>query len=117
MPRYCLLGHVDPDRLDEYRGSSSGGLARPAAGTTRRGMAQLLLFLREDGLLIGYAEADDLALAQRTWPGPRSTHAGRRPWPNCSSRRGPDEAWELIPEVFNLEEQLAASSKGTSPPS
>ena len=18
MPRYCLLGHVDPDRLDEY---------------------------------------------------------------------------------------------------
>jgi hypothetical protein len=31
------------------------------------------------------------------------------------SQGAPDEAWELIPEVFNLEDQLAASSKGTEP--
>jgi len=33
------------------------------------------------------------------------------------SKGAPDEAWELIPEVFNLEDQLAASAKATQPPS
>ena len=35
MPRYCLLGHVDPSRLDEYRRGPSRGVARAARGAAR----------------------------------------------------------------------------------
>ena len=87
---------------------------------TRRdaGWRNYSLFLREDGLLIGYAEADDLALAQQSVA---RTEVNAR-WQAAmaelfQSEGAPDEAWELIPEVFNLEEQLAASSNAMQPPS
>ena len=62
-------------------------------------------------MLIGYAEADDLAAAQEKVA---STGVNAR-WQAAMSQLfqsegAPDEAWELIPEVFNLEDQLAASS-------
>ena len=37
----------------------------------RTGWRNYSLFLREDGLLIGYLECEDLAAAQRGWRKPR----------------------------------------------
>ena len=70
------------------------------------------LFLRDDGLLIGYAEADDLAVAQERWP---RTEVNAR-WQAAmaelfQSEGAPDEAWEIIPEVFNLEDQLGVIAR------
>ena len=118
MPRYCLVGHVNPDRLDEYREAHRTvwpGLLRALRDA---GWRNYTLFLREDGLLIGYAEADDLVLAQQSVA---RTEVNAR-WQAAmaelfQSEGAPDEAWELIPEVFNLEEQLAASSNAMQPPS
>ena len=70
------------------------------------------LFLRDDGLLIGYAEADDLAIAQervaRTEVNARWQAAMAELF---QSEGAPDEAWEIIPEVFNLEDQLRQAGR------
>ena len=114
MPRYCLLGHVDPDRLDEYRDAHRAVWPDLLQALRDAGWRNYSLFLREDGLLVGYAEADDLARAQQNVA---RTEVNTR-WQAAmadlfQSEGAPDEAWELIPEVFNLEDQLAASSKGS----
>jgi L-rhamnose mutarotase len=116
MPRYCLVGHVNPDRLDEYREAHRAVWPDLLQALRDAGWRNYSLFLREDGLLIGYAEADDLGLAQQSVA---RTEVNAR-WQATmaelfQSKGAPDEAWELIPEVFNLEDQLAASSKGTQP--
>ena len=118
MPRYCLLGHVDPGRLDEYRDAHRAVWPDLLQALREAGWRNYSLFLREDGLLIGYAVADDLASAQQNVA---RTEVNAR-WQAAmaelfQSQGAPDEAWELIPEVFNLEDQLAASSKGTQSPS
>ena len=64
MPRYCLLGHVDPNRLDEYRDVHRAVWPELLEALPDAGWRNYSLFLRDDGLLIGYAEADDLAAAQ-----------------------------------------------------
>ena len=61
MPRYCLLGHVDPNRLDEYREAHRAVWPELLEALRDAGWRNYSLFLRDDGLLIGYAEADDLA--------------------------------------------------------
>jgi L-rhamnose mutarotase len=64
MPRYCLLGHVDPTRLEEYREAHRAVWPELLEALRDAGWRNYSLFLRDDGLLIGYAEADDLAVAQ-----------------------------------------------------
>ena len=87
MPRYCLLGHVDPSRLEEYREAHSAVWPELLEALRDAGWRNYSLFLRDDGLLIGYAEADDLASRRNGSPAPRSMLAGRRPWRNCSRPR------------------------------
>jgi L-rhamnose mutarotase len=111
MPRYCMLGHVNPERLDEYREAHKAVWPELLEALRDAGWRNYSLFLRDDGLLIGYAEADDLAEAQQK-VARTEVNAG---WQAAmaelfQSDGAPDEAWELIPEVFNLEDQLAASS-------
>ncbi len=108
MPRYCLLGHVDPKRLDEYREVHRAVWPELLEALRDAGWRNYSLFLRDDGLLIGYAEADDLARAQEQVA---QTEVNAR-WQQAMgdlfvTEGAPDEAWEIVPEVFNLEDQLA----------
>ncbi len=68
------------------------------------------LFARDDGLLVGYVESDDLAKAQQAMA---ATEVNGR-WQEEMSRfftgldgRRPDEGFLLLDEVFNLDEQRA----------
>ena len=111
MPRYCLLGHVDPNRLD---GVSRALTARSGPSCWKRlrdaGWRNYSLFLRDDGLLIGYAEADDLAVAQERVAGTEVNARWQAAMSELFQTEGaPDEAWEIIPEVFNLEDQLRSA--------
>ena len=112
MPRYCLLGHVNPDRIDEYREAHKAVWPELLEALRDAGWRNYSLFLRDDGLLIGYAEADDLTEAQQKVA---ETEVNAR-WQAAmsqlfASEGAPDQAWELVPEVFNLEDQLADSSQ------
>ena len=110
MPRYCLVGHVDPNRLEEYREAHRAVWPELLEALRDAGWRNYSLFLRDDGLLIGYAEADDLAVAQervaRTEVNTRWQAAMAELFQNEGA---PDEAWEIIPEVFNLEDQLKSA--------
>jgi L-rhamnose mutarotase len=107
MARYCLLGHVDPTQLAEYREAHAAVWPELLVALRDAGWRNYSLFLRDDGLLIGYVEADDLAAAQakvaRTEVNAQWQAAMSKLF---SSEGAPDEAWELVPEVFNLEDQL-----------
>ena len=110
MPRYCLLGHVDPARLEEYKERHRAVWPELLEALAEAGWRNYSLFLRDDGLLIGYAEADDLALAQervaRTEVNERWQASMAALFADLSDA-APDESWEIVPEVFNLEDQLA----------
>ncbi len=67
------------------------------------------LFVRDDGLLVGYVVADDLARAQAAMA---ATEVNSR-WQAEMSRfftglagRRPDEGFLVLDEIFNLDDQL-----------
>ena len=119
MPRYCLLGHVRPDRLREYRERHAAVWPDLLRALRDAGWRNYSLFLREDGLLIGYAEADDLAAAQervaRTEVNARWQASMGELFADLDGA-APDVSWELVPEVFHLESQLAAADEVSPPP-
>ncbi len=109
MPRYCFQLQVRPDRMAEYVQRHRGVWPEMVAALRHTGWRNYSLFLREDGLLIGYVEADDLAAAQT---GMAATAVNAR-WqaemaPFFVGLDGhPDEGFHLLQEVFHLEDQLA----------
>ena len=111
MNRYCFLLQVRPDRLAEYRDRHRQVWPDMLAALRASGWHNYSLFLREDGLLVGYVESDDLAAAQSAM---EATEVNAR-WQAQMAEfftgldgRRPDEGFQLLDEVFNLESQLAA---------
>ena len=110
MPRYCLLGHVDPNRLAEYREAHRAVWPELLGALRDAGWRHYSLFLRDDGTLVGYVEADDLAAAQAAVAGTEVNGRWQARMAELFGSDGPpDEAWEVLPEVFHLETQLDAA--------
>ena len=110
MARYCLLGHVDPSRLDEYKARHAAVWPELLVALRDAGWRNYSLFLRPDGLLIGYCESDDLDAAQEKVAATEINATWQAEMARLFAGEGaPDEAWERIEEVFNLEDQLVAS--------
>src|SRR6476659_2736957 len=110
MERVCFLLRVRPDRLDEYRERHVAVWPDMLRALAETGWRNYSLFLRPDGLLIGYVESDDLAAAQAAMD---TTDVNAR-W---QTEMGPffealdvppDQGFALLEEVFHLEDQLAA---------
>jgi L-rhamnose mutarotase len=62
--RVCLQLQVDPARLDEYRERHAAVWPDVLRAIEASGRRNSSLFLRQDGLLIGYYEVDDDEAAQ-----------------------------------------------------
>jgi L-rhamnose mutarotase len=121
MARYCFLLQVRPELLDEYRRRHQAVWPDMLEALRDTGWRNYSLFARPDGLLVGYVEADDLGAAQAKMA---ATDVNTR-WQAEMSRfftdlagRGPDESFELLDEVFNLEDQLSglAAAAGSRRP-
>jgi L-rhamnose mutarotase len=110
MARYCFLLHVRPELLAEYRRRHAAVWPDMLRALHDSGWLNYSLFARSDGLLVGYVEADDLGAAQRAMA---ATEVNARWQAEMSryftglGRRGPDEGFQLLDEVFNLGDQLA----------
>ncbi len=63
MQRVCFLLRVKPDRLCEYREAHKHVWPEMRSALSKHGWHNYSLFLREDGLLVGYVETPDFAKA------------------------------------------------------
>ena len=64
MERVCFLLRVDPERLDEYKERHRNVWPEMRDALREAGWGNYSLFLRDDGLLVGYLETDDFARAR-----------------------------------------------------
>ena len=63
MQRICFLLKVRADRLDDYRTAHEIVWPEMLDALRRHGWGNYSLFLRDDGLLVGYCETMDFAAA------------------------------------------------------
>jgi len=63
MKRVCFVLNVDPDQLEEYKTRHREVWPEMRAALTDTGWKDYSLFLRPDGLLIGYLVTDDFEKA------------------------------------------------------
>lgn len=110
MRRVCFQLQVRPERLQEYRDRHRAVWPEMLRALTSTGWRNYSLFLRPDGLLIGYFETDSLEAAQA---GMAATEVNAR-WQaemaeffvDLGDAR-PDTGFVELDEVFHLEDQLA----------
>ncbi len=109
--RVCFQLQVRPDRLDEYRTRHAHVWPDMLAALHQTGWRNYSLFLRDDGLLIGYFEAAD---PQAALDGMNATEVNTR-WQAEMAEfftdldgLAPDEGFLRLDEVFHLEDQLAS---------
>jgi L-rhamnose mutarotase len=114
MRRYCFLLQVRPELLEEYRARHANVWPEMLGALKAAGWHRYSLFLRDDGLLVGYVEATDLAEAQAAVA---ATDVNAR-WQAEMGRfftgldgRRPDEGLLVLDEIFNLEDQLSRTEK------
>jgi L-rhamnose mutarotase len=106
--RYCFQLQVRPERMAEYVERHQAVWPDMQDALRATGWRNYSLFLREDGLLIGYVESDDLAASQaamaRTEVNAR-WQAEMAPFFTGIDGGPPDEGFRLLTEVFHLVEE------------
>ncbi len=63
MQRVCFILHVKKDRLDEYKARHKHVWPEMQDALRRTGWHNYSLFLRDDGMLVGYVETPDFQKA------------------------------------------------------
>jgi len=108
--RVCFRSSVQPQLIDEYRRRHAAVWPEMLHALKEAGWHNYSLFLGEDGLLVGYVECDDFDAARARmaltdvnarWQAEMATLFE-------DSGQAPDEGFEVLAEVFNLDNQLAA---------
>ena len=111
MQRVCFQLQVRPDRIEEYKQRHRAVWPEMLRALASTGWHNYSLFLRDDGLLIGYFETPSLAEAVS---GMGATEVNAR-WQaemaeffeDLGDAR-PDTGFLQLEEVFHLEDQLTA---------
>ena len=109
--RYCFHLQVRPDRIEEYVERHRAVWPEMLEALKQSGWHNYSLFLREDGLLVGYVETDDLAGAQAALAATAVNarwQAEMAPYFTGIDGRPPDEGLQLLTEIFHLEDQLSS---------
>ncbi|MEV8308637.1 L-rhamnose mutarotase [Streptomyces flavidovirens] len=105
MQRVCFLLKIRQDRIDEYRERHAAVWPDMLEALSATGWHNYSLFLRDDGLLVGYLETEDFARAQAAMA---ATEVNAR-WQaemgeffEALDGDRPDEAMKPLTEVFHL---------------
>ena len=116
MPRYAFTLQVRPELMAEYVERHRAVWPEMLAALAESGWRDYSLFLRDDGLLVGYVVSDDLDAALAAMA---ATDVNRR-WqaemaryflaPDHLAGRAPDEGFVRLTEVFHLDSQLESST-------
>lgn len=114
MPRVCFQLQVKRDRLEEYKERHAAVWPEMLRALHATGWHNYSLFLREDGLLIGYFETP--VSVQAAQAGMAATDVNARWQAEMGGffeeldGQAPDEGFLVLEEVFHLEDQLAATT-------
>ncbi len=106
MERVCFLLRVKSERLDEYRARHRAVWELMLAALRDSGWRNYSLFLRSDGLLVGYLECEDFEAAQRAM---EQTDVNARwqadmaPFFELPEGARPDTGGERLEEIFHLD--------------
>ncbi|GAA2402832.1 L-rhamnose mutarotase [Streptomyces glaucosporus] len=106
MQRVCFLLKVRPDRMAEYRERHAAVWPEMLDALRQAGWHNYSLFLREDGLLVGYLETEDFEAARAAM---EATEVNAR-WQaemaeffESPDGELPDRAMRPLTEVFHLD--------------
>ena len=110
MHRVCFTLQVRTDRMEEYARRHAAVWPDMLRALHDTGWHHYSLFLRDDGLLVGYLETDDLAAARE---GMARTEVNARWQAEMADLfedldLPPDQGFRQLTEVFHLEDQLEA---------
>jgi L-rhamnose mutarotase len=103
--RICFTQQVKPDRLEEYRRRHAHVWPDMLAALRDAGWRDYSLFLRDDGLLVGYLLTEDFTAAQAAMA---ATDVDRRWQAEMAQFFINGRHFVVLDEVFNLEHQLGA---------
>ena len=105
MTRVCFTLQVLPDAIPGYRARHREVWPEMRAALTAAGWRNYSLYLRPDGLLIGYLETDDFDAARAAMA---ATSVNTR-WQDQMAGffdldgSAPDQAMAPLPEIFHLD--------------
>lgn len=109
MERVCFQLQVKPERVEEYKRRHAAVWPEMLQALKETGWHNYSLFLRPDGLLIGYVETPSIEAARA---GMAATEVNAR-WQAEMAEFfedldgvAPDEGFLRLGEVFHLEDQL-----------
>ena len=104
--RICFLLQVRPERVAEYRARHEAVWPEMRDALRAAGWRNYSLFLRDDGMLVGYLDCDDFAAAraamQQTDVNAR-WQAEMAPFFELEDGVAPDAAMRPLAEIFHLD--------------
>ena len=106
MQRVCFLLNVRPDKLEEYKARHRVVWPEMIEALRDSGWRNYSLFLREDGLLVGYLETSDF---QEAVAGMQRRDVNERwqkemaPYFSLPDGTGPDQLMVPINEIFHID--------------
>ena len=105
MERVCFLLRVRADRLNEYRARHRDVWPEMLEALSETGWHNYSLFLRADGLLVGYLECENFEAARAAME-ERDVNArwqaDMAPFFELPGNERPDTGLERLDEVFHL---------------
>ena len=105
MKRICFTLNVRPDRLDEYKARHHEVWPEMRQALTAAGWHDYSLFLRPDGLLIGYLLTENFQAAKDAMQGLEVNQRWQREMAPffAGLEANADESMGAIEEVFHLD--------------
>ncbi len=106
MPRTCFILQVKPERLAEYKARHQQVWPDMLAALRDTGWKNYSLFLRDDGLLVGYVETENFEASRAAM----QNHEVNTRWQTemadffmNAPGVAPDKAMSSLEEVFHLD--------------
>jgi len=100
VERVCFQLHVRPERIAEYRERHRAVWPEMLDALSKAGWSNYSLFLRPDGLLIGYLETEDFEAATAAMD---ATDVNARWQADMAPFFSQELSFERLEEVFHLD--------------
>ncbi|WP_426764091.1 L-rhamnose mutarotase [Pseudarthrobacter sp. 1G09] len=113
--RVCFRSSIQPALIDEYKRRHAAVWPEMLLALKEAGWNNYSLFLADDGLLVGYVECDDFDAVRARMALTEVNSRWQAEMASLFENTGqaPDEGFQVLEEVFNLDGQLAAAGSTT----